>query len=268
MPGGRPTTKGLSWFKKDVNYYEDFKIFDLIENYGPLGNTVFDCLLCMIYRGGYFIEIPLDKLSLIVMRTIGSKWFKQKDFVQQVIHYCADIGLFDKDLLAQNVLTSVGIQSRYAEATKRSKADKSLYWLIDENGQPLKNIPFSGVSDAETRVFAAKTPVSDAEIPTREDKRRTDKRRERQAACAAAPTLDEVKGFFKGRPGDPERFWHYYGATGWTVHGEPVTNWHALAENWIRNERQKPEPEAAHTPSYDLEEYENFDIFEQKEKLI
>lgn len=52
------------------------------------------------------------------------------------------------------------------------------------------------------------------------------------------------------------------------MHGEPVTNWRALAENWIRNERQKPEPEAAHTPSYDLEEYENFDIFEQKEKLI
>lgn len=266
MPGGRPTTKGLSWFKKDVNYYEDFKIFDLIENYGPLGNTVFDCLLCMIYRDGYFIEIPLDKLSLIVMRTIGSKWFKQKDFVKQVIHYCADIGLFDKGLLAQNVLTSVGIQRRYAEATKRSKADKSLYWLIDENGQPLKNIPFSGVFAAKTQVFAAKTPVSDAKTPTREDKRRADKRRERRAACAAAPSLDEVKAFFKGRPGDPERFWHYHEATGWIVHGEPVTNWRALAENWIRNERQKPEPETAHTPSYDLEEYENFDIFEQKEQ--
>ena len=92
--------------------------------------------------------------------------------------------------------------------------------------------------------------------------------RERRAACAAAPSLDEVKAFFKGRPGDPERFWHYYSATGWTVHGENVTNWRALAENWIRNERTKPEPETAHTPSYDLEEYENFDIFEQKEKLI
>lgn len=89
--------------------------------------------------------------------------------------------------------------------------------------------------------------------------------RERQAACAAAPTLDEVKGFFKGRPGDPERFWHYHEATGWVVHGEPVTNWRALAENWIRNERQKPEPEAPRTPSYDLEEYENFDIFSKEQ---
>mgnify|MGYP000790069901 CR=1 FL=1 len=267
MPGGRPTTKGLSWFKKDVNYYEDFKIFDLIENYGPLGNTVFDCLLCMIYREVYYLEISPEKLCLAVVKTIGGKWVK-KHQVLQVIQYCADIDLLDKGLLARSVVTSAGIQRRYAEVTSRNKVDKSLYWLIDENGQPLKNIPFSGVSDAETRVFAAKTPVSDAEIPTREDKRRTDKRRERQAACAAAPTLDEVKGFFKGRPGNPERFWHYYGATGWTVHGEPVTNWRALAENWIRNERQKPEPEAAHTPSYDLEEYENFDIFEQKEKLI
>ena len=50
------------------------------------------------------------------------------------------------------------------------------------------------------------------------------------------------------------------------MHGEPVTNWRALAENWIRNERSKSEPETTHTPSYDLEEYENFDIFEQKEQ--
>lgn len=91
------------------------------------------------------------------------------------------------------------------------------------------------------------------------------KKRERQAACAAAPTLEEVKGFFKGRPGDPERFWHYHEATGWVVHGEPVTNWRALAENWIRNERQKPEPETPHTPSYDLEEYESFDIFSKEQ---
>lgn len=267
MPGGRPTTKGLGWFKKDVNYYEDFKIFDLIENYGPLGNTVFDCLLCMIYRdNGYFIKIPLDKLSVIVMRTIGTKWFKQKDFVQQVIHYCADIGLFDKDLLAQNVLTSVGIQRRYAEATKRSKANKSLYWLIDENGQPLKNIPESGVFDAETPVFDAETPIFGAEIPTRVDKIRTDKKRESTAAGAAPPTLDEVKAYCEGKKVDPERFWNYYSAQGWrTSAGQPVRNWKALIANWEKTERPKADPEPPHTPSYDLEEYEKFDIFGREE---
>ena len=74
-----------------------------------------------------------------------------------------------------------------------------------------------------------------------------------------------MKGFFKGRPGDPERFWHYHEATGWIVHGEPVTNWRALAENWIRNERPKADPEPAHTPSYDLDAYEKYDIFSQQE---
>ena len=264
MPGGRPTTKGLSWFKKDVNYYEDFKIFDLIENYGPLGNTVFDCLLCMIYREGYYLEISPEKLCLAVVKTIGGKWVK-KHQVLQVIQYCADIDLLDKGLLARSVVTSAGIQRRYAEVTSRNKVDKSLYWLIDENGQPLKSIPSDGISATENAFSATENRFSDAESPQEKNKSKNKSKRERQAACAAAPTLEEVKGFFKGRPGDPERFWHYHEATGWVVHGEPVTNWRALAENWIRNERQKPEPEAPHTPSYDLEEYENFDIFSKEQ---
>lgn len=263
MARGRPSKKGLDWFKKDVSQYEDFKIMDLLNEYGPLGNTVFDCLLCMIYREGYYLEIPLEKLCLAVVKTIGSKWVK-KHQVLQVIQYCADIGLLHKGLLARSVVTSAGIQRRYAEVTSRNKVDKSLYWLIADD-QSLKNIPSDAISATENRLSAPEIPLNEAETPQEKNKSKNKSKRERQAACAAAPTLDEVKGFFKGRPGDPERFWHYYGATGWTVHGEPVTNWRALAENWIRNERQKPEPEAPHTPSYDLEEYENFDIFSKEQ---
>lgn len=265
MARGRPSKKGLDWFKKDVSQYEDFKIMDLLNEYGPLGNTVFDCLLCMIYREGYYLEIPLEKLCLAIVKAIGSKWVK-KHQVLQVIQYCADIGLLHKGLLAQSVVTSAGIQRRYAEVTSRNKVDKSSYWLIDENGQPLKSIPSDGISATENAFSETKNRFYDAEFPQEKNKSKNKNKRERRAACAAAPSLDEVKAFFKGRPGDPERFWHYYGATGWTVHGEPVTNWRALAENWIRNERSKSEPETAHTPSYDLEEYENFDIFEQKEQ--
>lgn len=34
---GRPIKAGLSYFPKDVDYYEDFKIMDLMNEYGPLG---------------------------------------------------------------------------------------------------------------------------------------------------------------------------------------------------------------------------------------
>ena len=58
---GRRPKKGLDWFKKDVSYYEDFKVMDLINEYGPLGSTIFDCILCMIYREGYYLEVPRSR---------------------------------------------------------------------------------------------------------------------------------------------------------------------------------------------------------------
>ena len=52
----RPIKKGLSYFPKDVDYYEDFKIMDLMNEYGPLGQTIYDVVISMIYREGYFLE--------------------------------------------------------------------------------------------------------------------------------------------------------------------------------------------------------------------
>ncbi len=52
----RPLKKGLSYFPKDVDYYEDFKIMDLMNEYGPLGQTIYDIVISMVYREGYFLE--------------------------------------------------------------------------------------------------------------------------------------------------------------------------------------------------------------------
>ena len=43
-----------------------------------------------------------------------------------MIHYCAELDLFDRDLLAQGVITSVGIQRRYLEITSRRKRKNRL----------------------------------------------------------------------------------------------------------------------------------------------
>ena len=53
---GRPIKAGLSYFPKDVDYYEDFKIMDLMNEYGPLGQTIYDIVISMVYREGYFLE--------------------------------------------------------------------------------------------------------------------------------------------------------------------------------------------------------------------
>lgn len=168
----RPTKKALDWFKKDVNYYDDDKIMDLLDEYGPLGQTVYDVALTIIYKNGYYLEIPIDKLVSLIYRTIGNKWIKNKCLVLQVIHYCADIGLFDKDLLSRNVITSAGIQRRYSEVTARNKVDKRKYWLLEKNEVPaaLETASINSVSVTETPVFATETRVNETVIPQEESR--------------------------------------------------------------------------------------------------
>lgn len=162
---GRPAKTGLDYFPKDVDFYDDFKIMDLLNEYGPSGICVYEVILCMVYQNGYFIEVAQDKLALAVVRCIGGKWIK-KDFVLQVILYCADIGLFDHDLLRQGVITSAGIQKRYALVTVRNKVHKDKFWLLEKDLE--SKVVFSDakntVSDTEKGVSVTETQVSEAEM--------------------------------------------------------------------------------------------------------
>lgn len=135
MGRGAPNKPGLTYFPKMLDFYEDDKIFDLLDEYGPLGVTIYDCILCIVYKNGYYAEIPLDKLSKMIIKMIGNKWVKNQKVVVQVVHFCSDIGLLDDALMTENIITSVGIQRRYYEiAVKRMKrqlySDK--YWLLDK----------------------------------------------------------------------------------------------------------------------------------------
>lgn len=144
---------------------------DLMNEYGPLGQTIYDVILCMIYHEGYYLEVPkMEQLAVKIIKTIGNRWVKKKDFVLQVIHYCAEIGLFDQALLNQNVITSVGVQRRYKEVTVRNKVDRSKHWLIDENGQPLLNAPKNTISATETRISATEIPINVSEKRQKESK--------------------------------------------------------------------------------------------------
>ena len=162
---GRKPKTGLDYFPKDVDYYDDFNIMDLMNEYGPLGQTIYDVVLCMIYHEGYYLEVPkMEQLAVKIIKTIGNRWVKKKDFVLQVIHYCAEIGLFDQGLLNQNVITSVGVQRRYKEVTVRNKVDRSKYWLIDENGQPLLNAPQNSISATEKDISATEKRQKESKV--------------------------------------------------------------------------------------------------------
>lgn len=191
----RPARKGLAYFPKDVDFYQDEKIVDLALKYGPLGLTVFDVLLTLVYREGYYLELPLSKVGQMIVRTVGESWFRKTgmsatDLSVEVILYCAEIGLINAPLVRQNVITSVAIQTRYAAVTRRNKVNLTKYWLLDNRkvDEALESAPKNGVSVAETRVSDAKTPVSVAEMP----QSKVNKRKENISTVSAGVSVTET----------------------------------------------------------------------------
>lgn len=173
MGRGAPNKPGLTYFPKMLDFYEDDKIFDLLDRYGPLGVTVYDCILCIVYKHGYYAEIPLDKLSKMIVKMIGNKWVKSQKAVVQVVHFCSEIGLLDDDLMTKNIITSVGIQRRYYEiAVKRMKrqlySDK--YWLLDkeENAEPLLTVQKNQISSEVNRINSEENRITSEESAQKE----------------------------------------------------------------------------------------------------
>lgn len=166
---GRKPKVGLDYFPKDVDYYDDFKIMDLLNEYGPLGQTIYDIIVSTVYHHGYYLEIPIDKLANKIVRIIGNRWVKDKNLVLQVILYCADIGLLHKDLLTQSVVTSAGIQTRYSEVTVRNKVIKDKYWLLEKD-KPLLNLPKNSISVTETSISVTEKEINVTDMPLKESK--------------------------------------------------------------------------------------------------
>lgn len=172
MGRGAPNKPGLEYFPKMLNFYDDDKIFDLMDEYGPLGVTIYDVILTIVYSQGYYAELSKEKLSRMVTRKIGNKWIKSQKVVVQVIDYCADLGLLSKDLLLQNIITSEGIQRRYHRiAVKLMKRQlySTKYWLLEkeEKREPLLNAPKNRVSSEEKGINSEENRLNTGESPTK-----------------------------------------------------------------------------------------------------
>lgn len=168
---GAPKRAALDYFPKMVNFYEDDKIFDLLDEYGPLGVTIYDCILTIVYSNGYFANLSKDKLSRMVIRKIGNKWIKSQKVVVQVIDYCAGLGLLCNDLMLQDIITSVGIQKRYYKiAVKLMKRQlySTEYWLLDENGEPVLNSPKMPIDSEGKRINSEEINQSSEGIAQKE----------------------------------------------------------------------------------------------------
>lgn len=178
MGRGAPRQSGLDYFPKMVNFYEDDKIFDLLDQYGPLGVTIYDCILTIVYSNGYYANLSKDKLSRMVIKKIGNKWIKNKQTVVQVIDYCADLGLIRKDLMLRDIITSVGIQKRYykiAVKLMKRRLYSDEYWLLDEEGELLLNAPIFPIVSEENRITSETNPFSSENSTAKKKKEKESK---------------------------------------------------------------------------------------------
>ncbi len=126
---------GLDYFPFDVDIFEDEKLFDLTNEFGPLGEIIYIRLLCIIYKNGYYYKFDsTDKLASMLIRSIGNRWARDRQVVMQVIPFLAKINLLSAELMQENVLTSAAIQRRYLIATERRQPlTNKPYWLLEEN---------------------------------------------------------------------------------------------------------------------------------------
>ena len=113
----RPLRKGLIYFNIDANRYQNTKIKRLKHSHGVAGLAVYDYVLCQIYGDeGCYLEWD-DVARFNVTEYLNVK----ETLVQEIIKYCAYVGLFDKELLSRGIITSVSIQERYIFICKNAR---------------------------------------------------------------------------------------------------------------------------------------------------
>lgn len=115
--------------------FDDLKVLDLFEAYGCVGFTVWISLLFKIADDkGYYTQMS-PSLITAIQRDIGNKWVN-RDKIIGVINGMLECELLDSSLFKQGVLTSVGIQRRYLDVKRKSRAkgfSTEKFWLLDEN---------------------------------------------------------------------------------------------------------------------------------------
>ena len=229
----RAVGNGLRYFPKDVDYYMDDRIMDLLDAYGPLGQTVYDVMLTMVYREGYYLEMSPDRLARQIIRWIGSQWVESREKVVEVLGFIAEVGLVDKALYRQGVITSAAIQRRYDEVAARRKTDRSKYWLLEAEpaaetetiaaksagcaaecvpnaADCAPNAPSAVPSAAETPLFAAESAQS-KEKETRGNKTKAKETKQKESSAKEREREGKGAGLPAPRlpPSPAKRYGHY-----------------------------------------------------------
>ena len=171
----RPTKQGLDYFPFDVGFFGDNKVRILITRYQSEGLAVYLYILCDIYKEGYYKSVEdMDDYIYIIADAVKTS----PDKVQQIIAFLrkrAMVRIFEKDELTvcdlDAVITSHGIQKRYAEAIKsRKKSISDInrgYWLLSENEEAEINAFYKSTKNSS---FSENNPSFSEKNPDKSEK--------------------------------------------------------------------------------------------------
>lgn len=249
---GRPLKEGLNYFSFDVDFFDDEKLFDLQDQYGPLGEVIYMRLLCLIYKNGYYYRFQsFDTLCAMLIRSIGSRWVRGgKKLVAQVIPQLVECNLFDKELYESGVLTSVGIQRRYLKATERRRGDIDKYRLLplsekSEEVEALRSAPENTFIDDNNSIIDDNNSIIERNNATNKSKGNNIYTTTTTVpACASArkavetvenpPLMSEVFVYFKekgvdGASNESAAFYAYNAKRGWDC----LPDWKLAADLWV-----------------------------------
>ena len=159
----RPLKKGLDYFPFDVDFYSDIKVRKLVKYQGGKSVSVYACLLCNIYRNGYYLVWD-NELPFIISEQTGF----EEAYILEVVKNCVNIGLFSKEIWEKSqVLTSVGIQFRYNNISKLLKRKVAIN-------------DFLLINSEETIVNSELTTVNSVKSTQRKEKEKKEREREKE----------------------------------------------------------------------------------------
>jgi len=111
----RPIKSGLDYFPLDVHMDEKMELIEA--KYGLEGFGLIIKLYQEIYKNSYYYKVTDERLLLLKKRLNI-----ELDFIKSVIDDACRWNLFDQQTFKKrSVLTSVGVQRRFFEATQRRK---------------------------------------------------------------------------------------------------------------------------------------------------
>lgn len=191
----RPLKKGLDYFALDVSFYRDIKIRKLIRRKGGEALSVYIILLCMIYDDGYYIAWDED-LSFVISEVTTF----DEVHINDIIQYCVEIDLFDKNLFANDkILTSRGLQKRYMTAcslTKRKISNNLPYMLLYVNDKDDNNkLEVNSINAEEKSINTEETQENSVLSTQRKEKKNKDNNSLRSSLSSSSTTTSCVRNF-------------------------------------------------------------------------